>query len=58
MMSSCIEYALVVADRNYIIREASACSEQELEIVKQLVDMVNKKFNTNVKIVIKKNTNF
>jgi hypothetical protein len=33
---------------------ASACSEQELEIVKQLVDMVNKKFNTNVKIMIKK----
>ena len=54
MMSSCIEYALVVADRNYVVREASACSELELELVKQLVDMVNKKFNINIKIVFKK----
>lgn len=51
---SCIEYALVDTDRNYIIREAIACSELELELVKRLVDMVNKKFNINVKIVFKK----
>jgi hypothetical protein len=51
---SCIEYALVDVDRNYVIREASACSELELELVKQLVEMVNKKFNINVKIVFKK----
>jgi len=51
---SCIDYALVDVDRDYIIREASACSDLELELVKQLVDMVNKKFNINVKIVVKK----
>ena len=48
----CVEYALV-DDRGVII-EASACSDIELELVKQLVSMVNKKFNINVKIVIKK----
>jgi len=53
-MSSCIEYELVLADRNYVVSEGSACSELELEIVKHLVDMVSKKFNINVKIVVKK----
>jgi hypothetical protein len=51
---SCIEYALVDADRDYVIREASACSNAEFELVKKLVEMVNKKFNINVKIVVKK----
>jgi len=50
----CVEYALVDADRNYVIREASACSDLELELVKQLVDMVNKKFNINIIVKIKK----
>jgi hypothetical protein len=51
---SCIEYALVDVDRDYVIREASACSNAELELVKKLVEMVNKKFNINVKVVVKK----
>ena len=51
---SCIEYALVDVDRDYVIREAFACSETEFELVKKLVEMVNKKFNINVKIVVKK----
>jgi hypothetical protein len=48
-MDSCIDYALVDIDRNYVIIEASVCSDTEFEIVRHLVDMVNKKFNMNVK---------
>jgi hypothetical protein len=51
-MDKCVEYALVDVDRGVVVREAIVCNELELELVKYLVDMVNKKFN--VKIVIKK----
>jgi hypothetical protein len=51
---SCIEYALVDTDRGYVIREAIACSELELELVKQLIELVNKKFNININVKIKK----
>jgi hypothetical protein len=52
-MESCVEYKIVGA-RGRVIRTASACSEKELEIAKGLVELVNKKFGMNFKIVVKK----
>ncbi|MCC6055255.1 MAG: hypothetical protein LM583_01070 [Desulfurococcaceae archaeon] len=54
--SRCIEYKLVDTDRGVVVREASACSEEEFRIVEHLVDLVNKKFKMSIRVVVKNRT--
>ena len=52
-MTSCVEYRIIDKKRGVVVREASACSEEELELVKTMVNLVNKKYGMNFEITTK-----
>ena len=51
-VSSCVEYRIVDKRRGVVVREASACSEEELELVKTMVSLVNKVYGMSFEVEV------
>jgi len=51
--SNCIEYRIVDKRSKAVVRVATACSEEELELAKAMVDLINKKYGMSFEVVAK-----